>query len=102
MLDFYLENREELDNWNKGGGKEQAIFNFHLVKNNVNLKLLNPEWNLISIHRKDMFSYNWQLNEDQTPFFIKYAYIWHFTGFPVEDRIKIMKKVWDTYRKNYE
>ena len=102
VLDFYLENREELDNWNKGGGKEQTIFNFHLVKNNVNLKLLNPEWNLISIHRKDMFSYNWQLNEDQTPFFIKYAYIWHFTGFPVEDRIKIMKKVWDTYRKNYE
>ena len=31
VLDFYLENREELDNWNKGGGKEQTIFNFHLV-----------------------------------------------------------------------
>ena len=32
VLDFYLENREELDNWNKGGGKEQTIFNFMLEK----------------------------------------------------------------------
>ena len=102
VLDFYLENREELDNWNKGGGKEQTIFNFHLVKNNIDVKLLKPEWNLISIHRKDMFNHNWQLKEDTTPFFIKYAYVWHFTGFPVEDRIGIMKQVWDAYRGNYE
>ena len=49
-----------------------------------------------------MFTHNWQLNEDNTPFFIKYAYIWHFTGFPVEDRIKIMKQTWDNYGVNYE
>ena len=31
ILDFYLDNQEELDNWNKGGGKEQTILNYHLV-----------------------------------------------------------------------
>ena len=102
VLDFYLENREELDNWNKGGGKEQTIFNFHLVKNNVNLKLLKPEWNLISIHRKDMFSYNWQLNEDQTPFFIKYGYHWKFSGMPKDSRTNLMKQTWDIIGHNYE
>ena len=35
ILDFYLDNQEELDNWNKGGGKEQTILNYHLVKNNI-------------------------------------------------------------------
>ena len=54
-----------------------------------NLKLFH------SIHKKNMFTHNWQLNEDMTPFFIKYSYIWHFTGFPIEDRTKIMKQVWN-------
>ena len=35
-------------------------------------------YKLTHLHRKDMFSYNWQLNEDKTPFFIKYGYNWIF------------------------
>jgi len=102
VLNFYLDNREELDNWKLGGGKEQTILNYHLIKNKIKPKLLPPSWNLFAIHRKEMFNHNWQLNEDNTPFFVKYANIWHFTGFGIEDRIKIMKDVWDVYGVNYE
>ena len=49
-----------------------------------------------------MFKHNWQLNEDTTPFFIKYSNIWHFTGFGIEDRIKIMGQVWNEYKRYYE
>ena len=38
VLDLYLSNQEELDNWNKGGGREQTILNYILVKNNVKKK----------------------------------------------------------------
>lgn len=89
---FYLENSMEIDSL-KTGGKEQTLLNFIIQKNKVPVTLLNPEWNLLSIHKKNMFTYNWQLNIDQTPYFMKYAYIWHFTGFPIEDRVNVMKQV---------
>jgi len=102
VLDFYLDNKIELDNWNKGGGKEQTILNYFLVKNKVNKKELLPEWNLVAIHKKDMFKHNWQLNKDMTPFFIKYAYVWHFTGFDPSNRENLMKQTWDLIKHNYE
>jgi lipopolysaccharide biosynthesis glycosyltransferase len=101
VLDLYLDNQEELDNWDKGGGREQTILNHILVKNNVKKKFLNYSWNLLHIHRKNMFTHNWQLNTSKMPHFIKHANIWHFTGFPVEEREKIMKQVWDNYKENY-
>ena len=101
VLDFYLLNQEELDNWNKGGGREQTILNYFLEKNNVKKKFLSYAWNLLSIHRKDMFKHNWQLNLNNTPYFIKYGYIWHFTGFPIEQRINIMNQTWDIIKDKY-
>jgi len=101
VLDLYLSNQEELDNWNKGGGREQTILNYILVKNNVKKKLLDPGWNLLSIHKKNMFTHNWQLNIDPLPYFVKYANVWHFTGFPVEDRKRIMEQTWTQYKKKY-
>lgn len=95
ILEFYLKNKEELDNWKLGGGKEQTILNFHLVKNGVTRKELTPAWNLINPLKKDMLKYNWQLNMDRLPYFIKYAYIWHFTGFDVAQRAKLMSQTWD-------
>ena len=102
IFNFYIKNREELDNWNKGGGKEQTILNYFLKKSDFKRKFLNPSWNLTAIHKKEMFTHNWQLNEDNTPLFIKYANIWHFTGFPVQDRVNIMKQVWEMCRGFYE
>ena len=28
VREFYFENQETLDNWSKGGGREQTIFNY--------------------------------------------------------------------------
>ena len=86
----------------QGGGKEQTLLNYHLIKNNVVPKILNPSWNLLAIHKKEMFRHNWQLNEDDTPLFVKYGNIWHFTGFPVTDRIRVMEQVWEKYKGKYE
>jgi hypothetical protein len=101
FLIFVLTREEEI-NAIKGGGKEQTLLNFFLQKNNVEIETLHPEWNLLSIHRKNMFTGNWQLKIDPLPYFLKYAYVWHFTGFPIEDRINVMKQTWDLIKQNYE
>ncbi len=97
---LYLHYGKDLD-LIKGVGKVQTVLNYVLKLNKVKIKYLPPTWNLFSIHKKDMFKHNWQLNEDPTPFFIKYAFIWHFTGFPIEDRTRIMRDVWLRYKDNY-
>ena len=108
LRDFYFENREKLDSWNKGGGREQTLFNFLLQKNKYDINLLSPEWNMFSMHKKEMFSYNWQdtdggiAGKDTTPHFIKYSWVWHFTGFPIEQRTDIMKQTWDLVGYLYE
>jgi len=101
LLQFYLTNKEQLDSWSLGGGKEQTLLNYFVHKNNVTLKKLTPAYNLYHMHTKDMFLYNWQLNEDTTPYFIKYGKIWHFTGFPVADRKNIMSQTWNLIKQNY-
>lgn len=101
LKQLYSTHSAELDEI-KGVGKVQTLLNLELVKSNTVKKYLPPTWNLFSIHKKNMFTHNWQLNTDKTPFFIKYAYIWHFTGFPIEDRTRIMKQVWDLYKHKYE
>jgi hypothetical protein len=98
---FYLENKTILNKWNKGGGREQTLLNYHLQTSNIKIKLLRPEWNLFSIHRKNMFLNNWQ-KQDKTPHFLKYSYVWHFTGFPIEERQKIMQDLWENIKQNYD
>jgi hypothetical protein len=111
LLSLYRANKSEIDTI-PGGGKEQTLLNFVLQKNNVPIRLLDPSWNLLSIHRKNMFTNNWQLypefkdgvryNEPNSwPHFIKYANIWHFTGFPIEDRVRTMSVVWDLFKGRY-
>ena len=100
LIEFYERNSASLDSI-KGVGKVQTVLNFMLEKEGVKRKTIPPTWNLFSIHKKNMFKHNWQLNEDMTPFFVKYAFVWHFTGFPIEDRTKIMKQVWEQYKEYY-
>lgn len=85
----------------KGGGKEQTLLNFQLQEDNVRINLLDPSWNLFSIDKKNMFIHNWQLNRDDIPHFIKYAYVWHFTGFPIEHRVEVMRTVSESIKENY-
>lgn len=101
LMNFYLDQKHEFDKLTSGG-KEQTLLNFQFVEDNVKINLIEPSWNLLSIHRKNMFTGNWQLKTDPTPYFIKYAFVWHFTGFPIEDRVKIMADVWNYVKENYK
>ena len=102
LIKFYLDNKQTLDNWDIGGvGKEQTPFNYILKKLNVKKKYLPLAWNLLSKHKNGMLNYNWQLEEDKTPFFIKYANIWHFTGIPIENKERLMSDTWNITKDNY-
>tara|TARA_R110001583_G_scaffold42271_5_gene134441 strand:+ start:1044 stop:2387 length:1344 start_codon:yes stop_codon:yes gene_type:complete len=84
-------------------GTEQTPLNYWLQKNKVEMNLDLPfSYKLTHIHRKDMFKHNWQLNEDPTPFFIKYGYNWVFNGIPKDQRTEIMMQVWDLVKNNYD
>ena len=86
-----------------GKGTEQTPLNYWLQINDVDVKLDLPlSWKLTHIHRKEMYSYNWQLDEDKTPFFIKYGYVWNFSGFDKDKRTEIMTQVWNSVKHHYD
>jgi len=84
-------------------GTEQTPLNYWLQKNEVEMNLDLPfTFKLTHIHRKDMFGYNWQLNEDRTPLFVKHSYNWVFNGIPKDQRTNVMTQVWDLVKHNYD
>ena len=84
-------------------GTEQTPLNYHLQMNGVDINLDLPfSYKLTHIHRKDMFHYNWQLEEDKTPFFIKYGHVWGFSGLPKDQRTEVMNYAWQLVKDNYD
>ncbi len=103
LLNFYISNKKELDSWSLGGGREQTLLNYFVANHELNFKKLSPSYNLYHMHRKDFMSYNWQMDTiAKTPFFIKYSKIWHFTGFPVDQRKSLMSQTWDLIKSEYK
>ena len=104
--DLYLNNVNkfvELQDKIVRKGTEQTPLNYWLQKNKVEMNLDLPfTYKLTHMHRKQMFGYNWQLNEDRTPLFVKHAYNWVFNGIPKDQRTKIMMQVWDLVKHNYD
>ncbi len=99
---FYLKNKSTLDNWNvPNTGREQTLLNFHLKESQIKCKYLPYAWNTVGMIKKGMFFYNDKLN-DPTPFFIKYAYVWHFTGFPIQQRNEIINQIWNQINHLYK
>ena len=83
-------------------GTEQTPFNYWLQINNIDVKTDLPlSWKLTHMHRKEVLGHNWQLNEDQTPFFIKYGNLWNYSGLPKNQRTEFMTKTWNLVKKNY-
>lgn len=80
---------------------EQTSINYNISTLNKIPKLLYPCWNLYSIHIKDMFKHNWQLNIDTIPSFVKYAYIWNFNDLPSQYRDQTITEVWNYIKNNY-
>jgi hypothetical protein len=107
LTNFYFDNFNDimkLQNEVVRKGTDQPVYNYFLQKENVNLKFNLPvPYHLTHLARFDWFSHNWQLKKDKTPFFIKYGYIWSFSGFPDRSkRYDIMKQTWDLVKNNYE
>ena len=84
-------------------GNEQTPLNYWLQINNVDVNIDLPiAFKLTHLQRKDMFNHNWQLDEDKTPFFIKYGYNFSFNGLPKDQRNNLMKQTWDMIKDNYK
>ena len=84
-------------------GTEQTPLNYWLQINDVEMNLNLPfSYKLTHMHRKEIFGHNWQLNDDMTPFFIKYGHIWVFTGIPKDKRTDFMTNTWKMVKGNYK
>ena len=102
---LYYENEDdicELQTNSVRKGTDQTPFNYFLQMNNITIDLLPMEYRVSHLHRKMLLSYNWQLKEDQTPFFIKYANVWVFSGFDKNQRNQLMEQTWNLVKGNYE
>jgi hypothetical protein len=51
--------------------------------------------------KKGMLWHNDKL-DDKTTFLFKYGYIWHFTGFPIQDRNNLINDVWNNINQFYK
>ncbi len=83
-------------------GTDQTPFNYVVSMNNVDIKFLPMKYRVSHLPRKEFLNHNWQLNEDLTPFFIKYGYIWGFSGFDKTQRNQLMEETWKLVKHNYE
>ncbi len=99
---FYIQNKPAFDNWNvPNTGKEQTILNLYLKKENITKKYLDFRFNTMRLTKNDWLHHNWQIDGDKTPFFIKYSYIWHFTGCSIEERTNLMTSIWQQTKHLY-
>ena len=48
------------NNITKSRKLEQTIFNYIAQINGFNVRLLSPTWNLVGMHKTELFSMNWQ------------------------------------------
>jgi len=60
-----------------------------------------PPLNLTHMEKSLMFAHNWTLNEDKTPFFLKYGFHYRFVGNPPEQINSLMKQTWDATKHLY-
>lgn len=104
-VDFYLQTDVLFFNSKYSNiidGVNQISINYNINLLNKVPKLLYPCWNLYSIHIKDMFKHNWQLNRDTIPSFVKYAYIWNLNDLPTGHSDEITESVWGYIKNNYK
>ena len=107
MEKFYFDNYDsimELQNGKVKRGTDQPVYNYLLQIDNIKVnRNIEPPFYINHMYRFDWFGHNWQLNQDKTPFFLKYSYIWFYSGFPQRgDRYNLMKQTWDAIKDNYK
>ena len=106
LKDLYLDKKDtfiKLQDQDVRKGNDQTPVNYWLQINNIEMKLDLPmAYNLRHMNRREMFHHNWQLGEDNRPHFLKYGYIWRFTGIPKDQRTELMRQVWDSIKHHYD
>lgn len=103
---FYYKNYDGIMNLQNNivkRGTDQPVYNYLLQIENIDVVTDIPASYMLShLSRFDWFGHNWQLNIDKTPFFIKYGYIWKYSGFPQRgDRYNLMKQTWEAVKGKY-
>jgi len=104
---FFKDKNKEimfLENEKIKRGTDQPVFNYFLQDNNLpfDVHTLNPAYMLTHLNRFNWMSHNWQTG-NKDPFFIKYGWLWMFSGFPTRgDRYELMAKTWELVKKYYE
>jgi|TARA_B100001964_G_C14216836_1_gene593213 hypothetical protein len=106
LKEFYYENYDgimDLQNNKVKRGTDQPVYNYMLQMKNVQVdKKLSPPYMMTHMMRFDWFGRNWQL-DDNTPHFIRYGYVWFYSGFPNRgDRYQLMEQTWNMVKENYK
>jgi len=104
VKEFYYNNQEEILKLQKSvsRGTDQPVYNYLKQIHKVKFDYISPAYMVTHLNRFDWLGGNWQLKEDSTPFFVKYGYIWFFSGFDKTQRGKLMNQTWDIIKGNYE
>lgn len=58
VLHFYEDHKSKIDNWNRGGGKEQTILNYIFQINGYELTKMTQAYNLFNMAKNGMISHN--------------------------------------------
>lgn len=84
-------------------GTDQPVMNYMLRKHNIEINYLRLPYACNHLPRKEMLIHNWQLNENYMPFFLKYVYLWFFSGLSDrgESRNTLMKQTWNYIGQYY-
>jgi len=113
VKEFYYENafniiRHEDETVKRG--RDQPILNYLVRKHNIPIKYFPIAFGVNHLYRREILRGNWQLqqqeptnNEHGIPFFIKYFYVYIFSGFSDrgETRTNMMKQTWEIIKHNY-
>jgi hypothetical protein len=105
LQNFYFDNTDKIRIFEQTikKGTDQPVYNYMLQQNDIDIQFeLNPSFNINHMTRFGWLGHNWQLQEDKTPYFIKYGNIWKFSGFDRKQRTPLMKQTWDVIKHNYE
>ena len=103
LKEFYFNNNNKILSLQKtiSRGTDQPVYNYLTQINSIEFDQISPAYMLTHLTRFDWLGGNWQLKEDKTPFFIKYGYIWFFSGFDRTQRLSLMQQTWDIIKSNY-
>jgi predicted O-methyltransferase YrrM len=84
-------------------GTEQPVLNYMVQQEGIDINILPIKYGVNHLFRWQVLQGNWQLKEDPTPFFIKYFYVWIYSGFPDRGatRNQMMKQTWDAVKHHY-